>query len=960
MKRAVPTFYLICLISLLQAQPYLLRTYNNTDFKSHRLIWDMQQDREGRLWFANNEGLLRFDGNNWAKFSTPTPIRSLAFAANGKLMVGGIGDYGSYTFNPDGSSGFISLKPASKDALTGSAVTRAITVDGTSFFFNENGIHALDKQNGKYSTNRLKIAAPLGCVSHEKTLYINSAKEGLVKLQNGKLNPVSGGLQLAGKDLIGAVQLNQQLVLATNYHGLYRLRNNQLEPLQGAIQTFARSGVSGIAVIGHSYIAVATLHNGVPLFLPDFSYHSTLSLPSAEIYSLYADHEQNLWVAHAKGLTQVLTGMSVSPIQTPGITGTISDLTLHGNQLYLATTGGLFSLQTHNTSAQVQLSKNECWDIDDDWVACTDGLFRIQENKLIPVRTAETFLHIQKSNRQNIRYAFGLNGIHKFSSTGEKKYLGKVEGVNELATSLYENEDGSYWVGTYFHGLQHWPSGKSSPDIPEELKSGEVTIRQLNDQPIILSRSAVYRLSDNSIIRDEALFAAYGQAKNRSFHFSSDAWIVRDDGIHRVRNLEQIPSPAAVLEGRPTACLEDGDALWIGIEDKLYSVKKEYVAAHNLKTSISRLSYGAKVNAFDGIFLDPDGARADQQEIKPDIPHNVPELRIEFGMNSFINPQKNRYSYQIEGLSTSWSEWSSASWVNLQGMGGGNYTLHVKGMNAMGEPAAESTYRFYIKPPWYLSGYAYLLYACLFGLMVYLLMILNHKRLINKNNELEIKVEERTHELKQEKQKSDELLLNILPAEVAEELKRKGETTARQFDQVSVLFTDFVGFTTISEHLTPKELVSEIHYCFKAFDAIIEKNELEKIKTIGDAYLAVCGLPQADKHHAVKVVQAAIDILQFMHAYQEERKQLQKEFFEIRIGINSGPVVAGIVGMKKFAYDIWGDTVNTAARMEQTSEAGKINISGTTFDLVKKEFPCTYRGKIKAKNKGEIDMYFVN
>ncbi|MEO6834009.1 MAG: adenylate/guanylate cyclase domain-containing protein [Chitinophagaceae bacterium] len=208
--------------------------------------------------------------------------------------------------------------------------------------------------------------------------------------------------------------------------------------------------------------------------------------------------------------------------------------------------------------------------------------------------------------------------------------------------------------------------------------------------------------------------------------------------------------------------------------------------------------------------------------------------------------------------------------------------------------------------------------------------------------------------LAKEKQRSDDLLLNILPAEVAEELKDHGSSAAKQYGEVSVLFTDFVDFTGTAEKLSPHQLVQELNECFTAFDAIIERNGLEKIKTIGDAYMAVCGLPVSAPLHAKKTVQAAIEIRDFI----ADRKK-QEQVFEIRIGINSGSVVAGIVGVKKFAYDIWGDTVNTAARMEQHSKAGRINISHSTYELVKDDFRCEYRGKIAAKNKGEVEMYFV-
>jgi len=207
-----------------------------------------------------------------------------------------------------------------------------------------------------------------------------------------------------------------------------------------------------------------------------------------------------------------------------------------------------------------------------------------------------------------------------------------------------------------------------------------------------------------------------------------------------------------------------------------------------------------------------------------------------------------------------------------------------------------------------------------------------------------------------EKKRSDDLLMNILPADVAEELKQKGEAKARHFDNVTVIFTDFVQFTTVSQQLTPQELVDELNVCFKEFDNIITENGIEKIKTVGDAYLSVSGLPIADPNHAVKMVTAAFEIQKFM---LNRKAALGNLTFNIRIGIHSGSVVAGIVGVKKFAYDIWGDTVNTAARMEQNSAPGMINISETTRQLLGEKFNLTYRGEIEAKNKGLMKMYFV-
>jgi len=213
--------------------------------------------------------------------------------------------------------------------------------------------------------------------------------------------------------------------------------------------------------------------------------------------------------------------------------------------------------------------------------------------------------------------------------------------------------------------------------------------------------------------------------------------------------------------------------------------------------------------------------------------------------------------------------------------------------------------------------------------------------------------------IEREKQRSDTLLLNILPTEIAMELKQKGRSDARFIEQITVLFTDFKGFTQISEQLSPEKLVAEIHECFSAFDLIMERHGVEKIKTIGDAYMAAGGLPIPNNTHAADVVNSALDIRRFMDEWIDRKRSAGEPYFEIRIGIHTGPVIAGIVGVKKFQYDIWGDTVNTASRMESSGETGKVNISMSTYNLVKDQFTCVHRGKIKAKNKGEIDMYFV-
>ncbi len=248
-------------------------------------------------------------------------------------------------------------------------------------------------------------------------------------------------------------------------------------------------------------------------------------------------------------------------------------------------------------------------------------------------------------------------------------------------------------------------------------------------------------------------------------------------------------------------------------------------------------------------------------------------------------------------------------------------------------------------------------FAGLLAAFVFVLAVLFYMRFRAKKrtaNELSSK-----NALIQEEQKrSDNLLLNILPPAIAEELKANNKVAPRKYDQATVMFIDFTGFTGVSEKLTPEQLVEEIDFCFSNFDRIISQYRIEKIKTVGDAYICASGLSDMNASPS-DMVKAALEIQDFLQHVKAQRQGAGIPSFEARAGIHTGPVVAGVVGKRKFAYDIWGDTVNTAARMEEACEPGRVNVSETTYWLAKYEFEWQSRGKIAAKNKGLMDMYYV-
>jgi len=221
--------------------------------------------------------------------------------------------------------------------------------------------------------------------------------------------------------------------------------------------------------------------------------------------------------------------------------------------------------------------------------------------------------------------------------------------------------------------------------------------------------------------------------------------------------------------------------------------------------------------------------------------------------------------------------------------------------------------------------------------------------------DLERNVVERTHQLQAEQRRTKELLHNILPEELADELAATGTTRPIRHEAVTILFTDFIEFTQAASTMPPDRMVAELNDIFAAFDDICDACGVEKIKTIGDAYMAAAGVPTSCADHAQRCVRAGLQMADFV----AQRNQQAAFKWAVRIGIHTGPVVAGVVGKRKYAFDIWGDTVNIASRMESAGEVGKVNVSAYTYDLIRNEFACEYRGKVSAKGKGDVDMYFV-
>ncbi len=318
------------------------------------------------------------------------------------------------------------------------------------------------------------------------------------------------------------------------------------------------------------------------------------------------------------------------------------------------------------------------------------------------------------------------------------------------------------------------------------------------------------------------------------------------------------------------------------------------------------------------------------------------------------------YMFLLEGFDRQWGQWSVYSFKEYTNLPAGRYSFRVRYTDLETTGGEVHLADLRVLPIWYLSSAAFLMYAILAGLLIWTVYSVLNLRFARTQYMLERIISKRTEDLIIEKEKTENLLANVLPRNTASEIMETGKAAKVKYNFVTVLFSDIQGFTKLAEEMNPELLIDELDKFFFYFDSVVGKYGIEKIKTIGDAYMCAGGIPEKNRTNPVEVILAALEMQDYMLRLKKTSGIGGMELWDIRIGIHTGTVVAGVVGQKKLSYDIWGDTVNTASRMESSGEAGKINISGTTCEFVKDFFICEYRGKMPVKYKGEIDMYFVN
>jgi class 3 adenylate cyclase len=892
------------------------------------------------VWFFSNQMIFKYQDNIIKSFY-PSSFEhefSLSFSINNDLYVRQIGF--------DESIEGLGLQKISEEKI--------VDVKGGDFFkgFGISALFSIDD-------NTLLV------VSFDKGLWLLDEATGDVSA----LNPDKNTLEfLEGTLTFGGIKLHD-----------------------GSIALFTNK--KGIGIIDHKGRLIKVINQNLGLKVND-------------IKVIFQDKDNNIWAGTSNGISKI---NYTSPFsfyqQKSGIDANVYSIIESNEVIYVGTSNGLLKynkIKGDYIFEEVAEVTNQVWDImeveGEVIVSGNENIFLIKDENVNVLANAKARSTVYYPE-WNLLVSGNDYGLFLHKKDAEWKYLGEIP-LNlddNLKMDVDPNSNDStliLWVGLknevykiiFNKNLEYQHTMYSN--LEDGLYEGVIIPAAINDKMLFGTSNGILKFVDEETIKNQLPDSLRNDPKNYKgffedtiiFNKTIDGEITllckKGDKVFYVENnnLGYFDSSGkfhsevfrTLKMGKVnTLDINQNNDFWIGLDEGLafFNSEKEIYFDKSFDVNFRKVITNDDSVLFIGNLFVLDTSNVSQALSNEQETHQIPVLEFKpkssiiftFSANQYNNREEITYSYKLEGFDDEWSRWQSENRIVFNNLKEGNYQLLLKAKNIYGIESNVETYSFIILKPWYRTQIAYISYFILFSFIVFVSIRLGQIRLKRKNERLEEIVRKRTREIHAEKEKSEKLLLNTLPVKVVEDLKRDGISKPENFDNVSVYFSDFVGFTNISANLEPEYLIKELNDIFTAFDDIMSKYHCERIKTIGDAYMAVCGMPEKEPNHAKNMVLASMEILKFL----EERNRKSELKWEIRVGINSGKVVGGIVGVRKYLYDVFGNTINTASRMESNSVPMRINVSQSTYDLVKNEFNFEERKPIVVKGLGLTKMYFV-
>jgi len=969
-----------------EAGAFFIHPYAPTDYGANQQSWSIVQDFRGLIFVANNDGVLEFDGVSWRKIPVAGQFaRTLAIDSRGTIYVGGRGTFGYLAPNPEGDLRFVSLldSVAKSDRKFNDIWDILPTPDGVYFtsyarvfFYNSGGVlktfRPASKRFGRGFT-------------YNGEFFITSEARGLLTLQGDDLVParIPADPTLTHERPVFAAGV---VPLIAHNRRLFRFSLSSIDPFPTtADKYFQENDIYSLSQLPGGDIAVGTKSGGLVLLNQKGELERIVrkadGLPSDSISAIYSDRQRNIWFSTDSGLARVSPAITRFG-ENQGLHGTLRAVTRIGGVIYAGTSLGLFQMHTVPGSEPVFTPVPEVRDgvisivqgagVQGSGLAffgAEHGLFVLSGGhfqKVLP-GVIRAVYDIASSHRdKSLFYTAGSDGVLALRLSGKTLSdttwtVVNKESMGQDFFSVIEAPGGQVWaaaLGSIWR-IDFSAAAPKSEEFRKEngVPGGYTYIYPFHNQILFASQRGLLQFSEAA-----RRFLPYAGLGTR---FSSEGPVVstiREDPLHDIwitghgyhgflHKNEWTGNPLieARLDELFWLAFDPDGTLWTGGRNGfLVRYQRPRTSSQGAFTTLLRAAI--LTNEEKSIF----GGAGQAQAIK--LPYRDNAIRFEYAAPFFEDNSAVQYQVRLVGSSSSWSAWTKETQKDYTNLFEGKYTFEVRARNPQGVISPAASYKFSIAAPWYRTWVAYAVYVAVFLFAGWLILRWRLRALEARNKWLEGVVEQRTAEVRSERDQNEALLLNILPKPVASELRTTGSVKPTSFDDVTVCFSDFVGFTLSSEKLAPQELITSLNEYFTAFDEIIGRYGLEKLKTIGDAYMFAGGLPSASPSHAVDAVLAAMEMVEVVKKLSRPENGVN---WSIRLGLYSGPVVAGVVGVRKFAFDIWGNTVNFAARMESAGSANRVNLSETTGKRVFDFIECEPRGAVRIKEGREMPMYFA-
>lgn len=941
-------------------------------------IEDIAEDEKGNLWIATAEsGLYRFDikTNKFQSFYFLIPSKkttNIEFTGKGILVIS-TDDKGVFLFN------ILQNKKVSidiKSKIRSSLIVNKLVSEGANQMLlgTNQGVYELNVPTRivKPIFSKLDLKFDLQNVSD---LYFEDGVGWFICTKNNGLFII---------DEKGVIHHNTEDIFQKSAL-LFNELNCIYKDGSGTFWIGSQRGLSSFNPLSKGILGVGPSGN------------LSKGIPTASVWS-FEETSGSVFIGTDKAVsrldikkgsfTQYQRNVSASSEGT-GETAVLALKAISNNHLLVGCADGLFDLRTQGSN--YSYSKIETngfnrvysivhWKGDLYWIATKKGaiLYNIKTNK------KEAFTHdplnadktiskgvcrlVYKDQHGNIWFTTSTGGLNKLVNNKEELLIKPFKNNSiikkastEYITSINHAADNTYWLGTSGSGLLHWnPKTKKvavynkSNGLPNDVIYGVVsdekgglwlsTNKGVCNFDIKTKSTKNYTEADG-LMSNEFNLGAHMITSNRVIYFG---------GIYGYNYFkpEELVSNKKDISVVFSKFKLDGE--WLKANEKGSPLIKPIFLTDELNLSYKQRSF-----------------------------------TIAFQSSDLSNPKKINYKYLLEGSNEGEINLGSSNEIHFNSLSHGSYTLKVYARSADG---TWSTYpavlKIIIETPFWGKWWFWLMCAAVLAIAIRMFIRQRIESSRREQVRLEMKVRDRTKEiqkqskkierqkekieeernkvvlqqelLQKEKDKTEKLLKNVLPTSTVEELKKRGKARARAYKTVSVIFTDFIGFTKISDRMPATELVKKLDVYFTKFDEIIVSNNLEKIKTIGDAYMCAGGVPVRNNTNPIDACLAALQIQAYMLKRMNDAIANGREFWELRLGINTGDVIAGVIGSERLAFDVWGATVNHAQRMEMLGEAGKVTITGSTFALIEPYFECTFKGKAQTKSRGLIDMYIVD